>query len=85
MLFRSRELTMIKVSCNSRQREEIMTLADLMHARIIDVTATSLTLELTDTTARTENFISLMRSFGIKEHVRTGISAIELGANTTKK
>ena len=62
-----------------------MTLAELMHARIIDVTATSLTLELTDTTARTENFISLMRPFGIKELVRTGISAIELGANTTKK
>ena len=81
----SRELTMVKVSCNSRQREEIMTLAELMHARIIDVTSTSLTLELTDTTARTENFISLMRPFGIKELVRTGISAIELGANTTKK
>ena len=41
----ARELTMIKVSCNSRQREEIMTLAELMHARIIDVTSTSLTLE----------------------------------------
>ena len=81
----ARELTMIKVSCNSRQREEIMTLAELMHARIIDVTSTSLTLELTDTTARTENFIALMRPFGIKELVRTGISAIESGANTTKK
>lgn len=81
----ARELTMLKVSCNARQREEIMTLAELMHARIIDVTATSLTLELTDTTARTENFISLMRPFGIKELVRTGISAIERGANTTKK
>ena len=81
----ARELTMVKVSCNARQREEIMTLAELMHARIIDVTSTSLTLELTDTTARTENFISLMRPFGIKELVRTGISAIEIGANTTKK
>ncbi|MBQ1554075.1 MAG: acetolactate synthase small subunit, partial [Clostridia bacterium] len=49
------------------------------------VTATSLTLELTDTTARTENFIALLKPFGIKELVRTGISAIELGANTTKK
>ena len=81
----SRELTMVKVSCNSRQREEIMTLAELMHARIIDVTSTSLTLELTDTTARTENFISLMRPFGIKELVRTGISAIELAERSKKK
>ena len=49
------------------------------------MTSTSLTLELTNTTARTENFIALMRPFGIKELVRTGISAIESGANTTKK
>jgi acetolactate synthase-1/3 small subunit len=81
----ARELTMVKVSCNAKTRPEIMDLAEIMRARIIDVTATSLTLELTDTTARTENFISLLKPFGIKELVRTGISAIELGANTTKK
>lgn len=81
----ARELTMVKVSCTGRQREEIMTLAELMRARIIDVTAASLTLELTDTTARTEQFIALLRPFGIKELVRTGISAIELGAGTTRK
>lgn len=81
----ARELTMVKVSCNAKQRAEIMDLAEIMHARIIDVTATSLTLELTDTTARTENFIALLKPFGIKELVRTGISAIELGTNTTKK
>ncbi|MBQ1412930.1 MAG: acetolactate synthase small subunit [Clostridia bacterium] len=81
----ARELTMVKVSCNAKTRPEIMDLAEIMRARIIDVTATSMTLELTDTTARTENFISLLKPFGIKELVRTGISAIELGANTTKK
>ena len=81
----ARELTLVKVSCTARTRPEIMDLAQIMRARIIDVTATSLTLELTDTTARTENFIALLKPFGIKELVRTGISAIELGANTTKK
>lgn len=81
----ARELTMVKVSCTAKNRAEIMNLANIMHARIIDVTAASMTLELTDTTTRTGNFIALMRPFGIKELVRTGISAIELGANTTKK
>lgn len=81
----ARELTMVKVSCNAKTRPEIMDLAEILRARIIDVTATSLTLELTDTNARTENFIALLKPFGIKELVRTGISAIELGANTTKK
>lgn len=81
----SRELTMVKASCTAKQRADIMSLADIFHARIIDVTANSITLELTDTTARTENFIALMKPFGIKELVRTGISAIELGANATRK
>lgn len=81
----ARELTMVKVSCNAKTRPEIMDLSEILRARIIDVTATSMTLELTDTNARTENFIALLKPFGIKELVRTGISAIELGANTTKK
>lgn len=81
----ARELTMIKVSCTAKQRADIMNLSEIMHARIIDVTADSMTLELTDTTARTEKFIALMRPFGVKELVRTGISAIELSAYTAKK
>lgn len=80
-----RELTMIKVSCTAKNRAEIMNLADIMRARIVDVAATSMTLELTDTTARTEHFISLMRPFGIKELVRTGISAIESSTASAKK
>lgn len=80
-----RELTMIKVSCTAKNRAEIMNLADIMHARIVDVAANSMTLELTDTNARTEHFISLMRPFGIKDLVRTGVSAIESSAVNSKK
>ncbi len=79
------ELTMVKVSCTNKNRGEIMQLAQVMQARIIDVTPTTMTLEMTDTTERTERFISLLRPFGIKEQVRTGISSIEKGADPTRK
>lgn len=78
----SRTLSLVKVSASSRTRPEIMKLAELMGARIVDVSKTSLTLEFTDTIERTEVFMSLLRPYGIKETVRTGAIAVEKG-NTT--
>lgn len=75
----SRTLSLVKVSASTRTRPEIMKLAELMGARIVDVSKTSLTLEFTDTIERTEVFMSLLRPYGIKETVRTGAIAIETG------
>lgn len=83
--FLARELTLCKVSCNSKQRPEIMKIAELMNARIIDVTPATMTLEFTDTSERTDTFITLLRPYGIRELVRTGASAIEKGAAVTRK
>lgn len=78
----SRTLSLVKVSASSRTRPEIMKLAELMGARIVDVSKTSLTLEFTDTIERTEVFMSLLRPYGIKETVRTGAIAVEKGNAT---
>ena len=75
----SRTLSLVKVSASTRTRPEIMKLAELMGARIVDVSKTSLTLEFTDTIERTEVFMSLLRPYGIKETVRTGAIAVETG------
>lgn len=75
----SRTLSLVKVSATTRTRPEIMKLAELMGARIVDVSKSSLTLEFTDTLERTEVFMSLLRPYGIKETVRTGAIAIENG------
>ena len=75
----SRTLSLVKVSASTRTRPEIMKLAELMGARIVDVSKNSLTLEFTDTIERTEVFMSLLRPYGIKETVRTGAIAVETG------
>lgn len=80
-----RELTLCKVSCQTAQRAEIMKIAELMNARIIDVSPTSLTIECTDTSERTETLLALLHPFGIKEIVRTGVAAIEKGADVTRR
>ncbi|MBP3414447.1 MAG: acetolactate synthase small subunit [Clostridia bacterium] len=81
----ARELTLVKISCPVKQRAEMMKTAELMNAHIIDVTATTVTLEFTDTSERTEIFLTMLRPFGIRELVRTGVSAIEKGVQTARK
>ena len=66
-----RELMIVKVSCTTKTRVDIMNLCQIMGAKIADVSATSMTLELSDTTERLELFQSLLRPFSILEVART--------------
>ena len=79
-----RTLSLIKVSVSAGHRAEIMRIAELMGARIVDATRTTMTIEFSDTAERTETLETLLRPYGIKETVRTGIIAIEKGADPTR-
>ena len=81
----SRTLSLIKVSVAPGQQADVMRVSELMGARILDVTRTTMTMELADSADRTETFETLLRPFGIKEVVRTGVIAIEKGADPTRK
>ncbi len=83
--FISSELSLIKVSCTAAQRAEIVSISKLMQVRIVDVSLSSLTLQIADTPEQTETLVSLLKPYGIKEIVRTGTVAIEKGAAVTKK
>lgn len=80
-----RELTLVKLTCNSKQRTELMKIAELMNAKIIDVTPTTMTLEFTDNAERTQTFIDLLKPYGIRELVCTGVSAVEKGTVVLRK
>ena len=73
----SRELALVKVNCNTNSRVEIMGIAELMNAKIIDVSTNTITLQITDTSDNIETLVNLLRTYGIKEIVRTGTVAIE--------
>lgn len=81
----SRELSLIKVGCTSKQRPDLMKIAELMQANIVDVTPNSMTFQFADTGERTETLISLIKPYGIREIVRTGTVAIEKGAATVRQ
>lgn len=54
-----------------------MRVTELMGAKIVDATRTTMTVEFSDTAERTETLETLLRPYGVKEIVRTGIIAIE--------
>ena len=81
----SRELQLIKINATPQQRSEILTICEIMGAKIIDISPNTLTMEISDTTVHLARFEELIRPYGIKEIVRTGVIAIQKGAETIKK
>jgi acetolactate synthase-1/3 small subunit len=71
-----RELVLIKVGVDSRSRPEVMQIADIFRAKIVDVQAKSLTIEITGNESKVEKFVSLMQTFDVQEITRTGQIAL---------
>jgi acetolactate synthase-1/3 small subunit len=74
-----RELALVKVKASSRTRSEIIEIADIFRANIVDVSSDSLTIEITGDEEKIESMLKLLRGFGIKEIARTGRIAMVRG------
>lgn len=78
--FISRELLLIKVHCPAAKRAEVITTVEVMQAKIVDVSASSVTVEYCESANRVDTLIDLLKPYGIREIVRTGTVAIDRGA-----
>ena len=74
-----RELALIKVKATSQVRGEIIEIADIFRANIVDVASDSLTIEITGDEDKIESMLKLLKGFGIKEIARTGRVAMVRG------
>ena len=74
-----RELVLLKVNATSKTGQDIMTICDIMGAKVDDISPNSLTLELSDTPDRIDTFEAMLRPFSILEVVRTGVIALQKG------
>jgi acetolactate synthase I/III small subunit len=74
-----RELVLIKVTADGSNRTEIMQLVDVFRARIVDVAAKSLIVEVTGDEGKIVALVAMLKQFGIKEIVRTGTLALGRG------
>lgn len=74
-----RELVLVKVQANQKERQDIVSVVDIFRAKIVDVAPESMMIELTGNQAKIDAFLKLLDGFVIKEIVRTGITGLVRG------
>ncbi|MCM1322057.1 MAG: acetolactate synthase small subunit [Bacteroides sp.] len=74
-----REIALIKVSAPAEKRIGVIETASIFRARIVDVGIDSVIIEVTGSEDKVASLIRLLKPFGIKELVRTGLTAMERG------
>jgi acetolactate synthase-1/3 small subunit len=75
-----RELVLYKVNAAPERRHEIIEVANVFRAKIVDVGKASLTIEATGTSDKLAAMEDLLRAYGIKELARTGKIALARGS-----
>ena len=74
-----RELVLVKVKADIAERQQIISVANVFRASIVDVSPDSLMIELTGNSSKIEAFINLLNGFTIQEFVRTGLTGLVRG------
>lgn len=78
----ARELALIKVNAEAAERAAIMQIVDVFRAKIIDISDSSFTIEVTGGIDKVDAIENLLMPYGIREIVRTGKIAMARGEHT---
>ncbi len=76
-----RELIMVKVKADAAQRTDIISVADIFRAKIVDVAPNSVMIELTGNQNKLDAFLNLLDGYEILEIARTGITGLSRGSD----
>lgn len=74
-----RELVMVKIRANASQRTEVIAVADIFRAKVVDVGKDSMIIELTGNQQKLDGFLNLLNGYEILELARTGITGLSRG------
>ncbi|MCL6621377.1 MAG: acetolactate synthase small subunit [Syntrophobacterales bacterium] len=72
-----REMAMVRVKAEDKSRAEVLRIADIFRCRVVDVSPTTYTLEITGNHEKIQAVLSLLKSHGILDIVRSGTLAIQ--------
>ena len=78
----TRGMTLIKVKADDTNRLDVLKMAELFRAHVIDVQPTTLIFEITGGDEKVTAFTRLLAPYGITEVIRTGLIALERGEHT---
>ncbi|HTR47993.1 MAG TPA: acetolactate synthase small subunit [Verrucomicrobiae bacterium] len=77
-----RDLSLVKVGANQETRGQVLKLAEVFKARVLDIAMDSVTLEMTGGEEKVDRFLELLAPYGLMEMVRTGVVAMRRGSKT---
>jgi acetolactate synthase-1/3 small subunit len=77
-----RELQLVKVVADSGTRTQIIELADVFRAKIVDVAHDTITIEAAGNPRKLEAMLELLEPFGIREFVRSGTISLSRGSRS---
>ena len=80
----TRELMLIKVLCNENNRQNIISIANIFRAKIVDVSIESLIIELVGSQTKLEAFLRMLKGVEILELARTGLTGLSRGTFDVK-
>jgi len=81
----TRELALIKVNVpDTKTRSDIINCVEVFRGRVVDVSSETLTIEITGTPDKIDAFLNLMKTYGIMELARTGLTALSRGPKSIR-
>jgi acetolactate synthase-1/3 small subunit len=80
-----RDLALITLGARPEQRGEVIAVANLFRAKVVDVGKESMVVELAGTEDKIEAFVELMKPYGVRELARTGVIAMSRGLQLGKE
>jgi acetolactate synthase-1/3 small subunit len=76
-----REIILVKINADEKNRPAVLEIAGIFRARVVDVSQSTITVEATGNTDKLNGMLLIFRPYGILELARTGLVALERGAN----
>ena len=81
----AQELALVKIRATDANRAEVLKLVELAKGRVVDLAADSVIVEVTGPERDVDAFVALVRTYGIKELVRTGSVVMSRGSSSIEE
>lgn len=76
----TRELILVKIKVKDTQRQAVLSVTEIYHGKVVDVTNDSMVIELTGHQNKLDAFLDLLQGYEILELARTGITGLTRGS-----
>lgn len=76
----TRELMLVKISARNTDRQDVLTIVEIFHGKVVDVTHDSMVLEVTGHQDKLQSFLDMLGDYDILELARTGLTGLSRGS-----